>query len=117
MSESPQNPPASLLADDDWSARNLAILALLTLFAVMVMGYHPGLEDDAFYLAAIKRDLHPALFPYDSDFFRLQFQLTIFDKLIAFSVRLTHLPVLWDVLLWQWLAIFLVLFGCWRIAR
>ena len=51
------------------------------------MGYHPGLEDDAFYLAAIKRNLNPALFPHDAEFFRLQFQATIFDKLIAFSVR------------------------------
>jgi hypothetical protein len=117
MPESSPTPPSTQLDKDEFSVRNLARLAGLTLFAFLVMGYHPGLEDDSFYLAAIKRDLRPALFPYDSDFFRLQFQLTIFDKLIAFSVRLTHLPVLWDVLLWQWLGIFLVLFGCWRIAR
>jgi len=81
------------------------------------MGYHPGLEDDAFYLAAIKKNLNPALFPHDADFFRLQFQATIFDKLIAFSVRLTHLPLAWAALLWQLAAIFLLLHGCWRIAR
>ncbi len=66
---------------------NLALLGCLTIFAFVVMGYHPGLEDDSFYLAAIKRDLNPSLFPHDADFFRLQFQATIFDKLIAFSVR------------------------------
>jgi len=81
------------------------------------MGYHPGLEDDAFYLAAIKRNLNPALFPHDADFFRLQFQATIFDKLIAWSVRLPHLPVAWAALLWQFAAIFFLLHGCWRIAR
>jgi len=117
MPESSPTLPSTQLGNDEFSVRTLARLAGLTLFAFVVMGYHPGLEDDSFYLAAIKRDLHPALFPYDSDFFRLQFQATIFDKLIAFSVRLTHLPVLWDVLLWQWLALFLILFGCWRIAR
>jgi hypothetical protein len=117
MTESSPTPPSTHLGKDEFSVRHLARLAGLTLFAFVVMGYHPGLEDDSFYLAAIKRDLNPSLFPYDSDFFRLQFQATIFDKLIAFSVRLTHLPVLWDVLLWQWLAIFLILFGCWRIAR
>ncbi|MGA7751891.1 MAG: DUF6798 domain-containing protein [Candidatus Sulfotelmatobacter sp.] len=101
----------------DFSARNLFSLACLTAFAFLVMGYHPGLEDDSFYLAAIKRDLNPALFPHDSDFFRLQFQATIFDKLIAFSARLTHLPVMWIVLLWQVAAIFFLLHGCWRIAR
>lgn len=101
----------------DWSPRNLALLLLLAVLAFLVMGYHPGLEDDAFYLSAIKRDLHPALFPYDAVFFRLQFQATIFDKLVALSIRLTHLPVDWAVLLWQFGGIFFVLHGCWRIAR
>ena len=99
------------------TAKNLARLSFITAAAFVVMGYHPGLEDDAFYLAAIKRNLNPSLFPHDADFFRLQFQATIFDKLIALSVRLTHLPVPWAVLLWQLAAIFLLLHGCWRIAR
>ena len=58
-----------------------------------------------------------ALFPHDADFFRVQFQATIFDRLIAFSIRLTHLPVAWGVFLWQSAAIFFVLHGCWQIAR
>jgi hypothetical protein len=117
MPESSTNPSCGRLSRGDFSVRHLAALALLTVFALLVMGYHPGLEDDSFYLAAIKRDLNPALFPHDSDFFRLQFQATIFDKLIAASVRLTHLPLAWVVLLWQVAAIFLLLHGCWRIAR
>jgi len=95
----------------------MLLLALIAVGAFVVMGYHPGLEDDTFYLAAIKRNLNPSLFPHDADFFRLQFQATIFDKLIAFSVRVTHLPLLWVVLLWQFAAIFLILHGCWRISR
>ena len=110
MSKSP-NPPIAKLSISDSSAKNLALLTALTAVAFLVMGYHPGLEDDAFYLAAIKRNLNPALFPHDSEFFRLQFQATIFDKLIAFSVRLTHLPLAWTVLLWQFAAIFLLLHG------
>src|SRR5258708_7403144 len=117
MAESPQNPGAGQVDRGDWSATNLAVLASLSVLAMLVMGYHPGLEDDAFYLAAIKRNLNPVLFPHDSEFFRLQFQATIFDKLIAFSVRLSHLPLVWAVLLWQFAAIFLLLHGCWRISR
>lgn len=101
----------------DWSAKNLLVIGLLTAFAFFLMGYHPGLEDDSFYLAAVKHNLNPALFSYDSDFFRIQFQATIFDKLIAFSVRLTHLPVAWVIVLWQLTAIFFLLHGCWRISR
>ena len=95
----------------------MALLALLSVYAFLVMGYHPGLEDDAFYLAAIKKNLNPALFPHDADFFRVQFQATVFDKLIALSVRLTHVPLAWTELLWQLAAIFLMLHGCWRISR
>ena len=101
----------------DWSFRHIVILLLLTVLAFCVLGYHPGLEDDAFYLAAIKRDLNPTLFPHDAEFFRIQFQATIFDKVIALSARLTHVPVAWTSLLWQLTAIFLVLHGCFRIAR
>src|SRR5208282_4014928 len=97
--------------------RGLAIVLLLTLIAMLVLGYHPGLEDDAFYLAAIKRNLNPALFPHDADFFRLQFQATVFDKLIAESIRLSHLPLAWPVLLWQVASIYFLLWGCWQIAR
>jgi len=95
----------------------ILLLLLLTGAAILIQGYHPGLEDDAYYLAAIKQDLHPTLFPHDSEFLRIQFQATIFDKLIAFSVRLTHLPVASVVLLWQIAATFFILHGCLRISR
>src|SRR5436190_15498721 len=117
MSSSPQNSEAGPRPQGDFSAKNLGSLALLTILGFLVMGYHPGLEDDAFYLAAIKRNLNPALFSHDADFFRLQFQATIFDKLIAYSIRLSHLPLSWTILLWQLAAIFFVLHGCWRISR
>jgi hypothetical protein len=117
MSGSSQNARAASSQSGDSSATNLLVLAALTAFAFLIMGYHPGLEDDAFYLAAIKRNLNPALFPHDAEFFRLQFQATIFDKLIASSVRLSHLPLAWTVLLWQFAATFLLLHGCWRISR
>jgi hypothetical protein len=101
----------------DFSLRTLVPTFFLSIFAFLIMGYHPGLEDDAFYLAAIKRDLNPALFPHDSQFFTIQFQATIFDKLIAYSTRLTHLPLAWMTLLWQLAVIFFILHGTFRIAR
>jgi hypothetical protein len=110
-------PTKSIRHSEDWSLQNLALVFFLTILAFLVMGYHPGIEDDAFYLAAIKHDLNPALFPHDAEFFTVQFQATIFDKLIAFSARLTHLPLMWDILLWQLAGIFFILHGCWRIAR
>jgi hypothetical protein len=93
------------------------LLALLTALAVLVQGYHPGLEDDAFYLAAIKHSLNPSLFPDDADFFRVQFQATVFDRLIASSLRWIHLPLEWGIFFWQLGVAFLILWGCWRISR
>lgn len=90
---------------------------MLTVLAIAVQGYHPGLEDDSFYLAAIRKDLNPALYPHDSDFFQLQFQATAYDELIAWSVRITHLPLDWVVLFYQFAAILLILWACGRIAR
>ena len=96
--------------------RDLLLLPAMTALAVLVQGYHPGTEDDVYYLAAIRKDLDPGLFPRDADFFQLQFQATIFDKLIAWSVRLTHLPLEWSVFLWHCAAIFLILLLCRKIA-
>jgi hypothetical protein len=99
------------------AAKTATILLGVTLFALLVQGYHPGVEDDGVYLAAIKKDLNPALYPYDADFFRVQLQATIFDKLIAGSIRLTHLPAGVMILLWQFVSVVLILWGCLRIAR
>ena len=96
--------------------RNVCILALLAAVGILIAGYHPGAEDDGVYLAAIKRDLNPALFPHDSDFFAVQLQATIFDKMIAASVRALRLPGGWVIFTWHYVAIFLVLLGCWSIS-
>jgi hypothetical protein len=97
--------------------KSACILAVLAAAGLLIAGYHPGAEDDAVYLAAIKRDLNPALFPHDSEFFAVQLQATIFDKVVAASVRSTHLPLGWMIFAWHYIAIFLVLLGCWRVSR
>jgi hypothetical protein len=94
----------------------VGLLAVLTVAGVLVAGYHPGTEDDGVYLAAIHHNLNPGLFRVDAEFFALQLQATIFDKVIAASVRMTGLPVSVMVLAWHLLAIFGILAGCYRIA-
>lgn len=82
-----------------------------------VMGYHPAFEDGGIYLTAVKANLNPALYPHDPHFFRLQMQATFFDKWVADSVRWTGISVDCMMLLWQFAAIALIVFGCWSIAR
>lgn len=81
------------------------------------MGYHPGIEDDGVYLSAVQSDLNPALYPHDSEFFRVQLQATLFDKWVAGFIHLTHIPIAATELLWQFASIFLMIFGCWSIAK
>ena len=44
-------------------------------------------------------------------------QATLFDKLVAAFIRLTHIPVAVTELLFQFVSIFLIVLGCWCIAR
>jgi hypothetical protein len=97
--------------------RSALLILAFSVLAMLVMGYHPGIEDDAVYLSAIKSDLNPALYPHDSDFFRLQLQATLFDKAVAGFIRLTHIPLAETELLFQFLSIMLIILGCWGIAR
>jgi len=101
------------------SQRILEILLVvgLTMLGFLAMGYHPGYEDDGVYLAAVKAQLNPALFPHDAAFFRLQMQATLFDTGMAHFIRLTEMPVSWAELLWQWISLFLTLWASEKIAR
>jgi hypothetical protein len=97
----------------------LAILLPTLLFTVLgflVMGYHPGAEDDGVYLTAVKADLHPILFPHDSQFFRLQLQATVFDDWMADFVHMTGISVAWSELIWQFISLLLILWACRSIA-
>ncbi len=94
------------------ACKNVALLLLLTCAAFAILGYHPGVEDDTTYLAAVKHDLHPALYPHDLVFVTSQLQLSVYDTLIAGSIRLMHLPPATAILLWQFAGLLALLGGC-----
>ena len=86
----------------------------LLFFAVLgflTMGYHPGYEDDGIYLAAVKADLNPALYPHDAIFFRLQLQASLFDTAIAGIVHGTGINLAWVELLLQFLSLAVILWA------
>ena len=96
--------------------RTLLLTAVFTLLGFLVMGYHPGIEDDGVYLSAVKADVLPSLYPHDSDFFRLQMQATLFDRFISIFVAATHISVPWAELLWQLSSLFCILAAAYAIA-
>ncbi len=90
---------------------------IFTVLGFLVMGYHPGLEDDGLYLSAVKADLNPALYPYNAKFFQLQMEATIFPTAMAHFVRWTRIQLAWAELLWQLAALFLILWAVKQIAN
>ncbi len=99
-----------------FAAKPVLLLAF-SLLGFLVMGYHPGIEDDGVYLAAVKAQVQPTLYPHDSDFFRLQLQATVFDRWMANLVEASRITVSWAELLCQFLVLYSILWACWLIAR
>ena len=96
---------------------DVVVLVLLTILAILVHGYHLGLEDEAVYLPAIKLHLDPGLYPHDSVFFAAQMKLTVYDKVIAGLISLSHLQTELVVFVLHVFSVFLVLLACLRLSR
>src|SRR2546423_2133698 len=92
-------------------------LLLLTAAAVLIHGYHLGVEDQTIYLPAVKKILDPALYPRDAEFFLAQTRATIFPQIVAATVRATHVPIEGAVFGWQIFSIFLILIAALRWAQ
>ncbi|MGA8489557.1 MAG: hypothetical protein WB711_03985 [Terriglobales bacterium] len=97
--------------------KNFLLLALLTLGALLVHGYHPWAEDAALYLPGVEKILHPELFPFNAQFFESHAHLTFFPNFIAASVRISHLSLEGVLFFWQLTSIFLFLFSCLELAK
>jgi hypothetical protein len=103
----------------DWSRLNIkriSGLLLLTAVALLIHGYHPYAEDAEIYLPGVLKILNPSLFPANAEFFGEHAGHSLYPNLIAFSVRVTHLPLPWAAFLWHLLSIFLLLAATWRLA-
>jgi hypothetical protein len=97
-----------------WTA--IGIFAL-TMAAVLVHGYHVGVEDQEVYLSAIRKELNPNLYPYNSEFFMTQMQGTVFTRLLAFCVYKSNVSIETVLFAFHLLSVFLILLGCWMIGR
>lgn len=98
------------------AARDALLLLMLTGSAVLLHGYHVGVQDQEIYLPAVKKLLHPELYPHDAEFFLSQTRWMLFDEFVAGAARVTG-ALDWVLLAGQLLTVFLVLLGCLRLAR
>ncbi len=93
----------------------VAYCAALTGLALLVHGYHPYSEDAAIYVPAIKKLIDPSLYPRGAEFFLAHAHYSVMARIVALSIRLTHLPVDYAMLLWHVLTVVLILIASWRI--
>jgi hypothetical protein len=90
---------------------------LFSIAGFLTMGYHPGVEDDAVYLAAVKAAVNPTLYPHDAAFFEMQMRTSVFDSWMAYFIRATGISIATAELAWQFLSLFLMIWACWLILR
>jgi hypothetical protein len=90
-------------------------LGAITALAVMVHGYHLGVDDAAIYVPAIKRVADPGLYPFGAEFFLSHAHLSLLAELVGGSARLSRLPV--DVVIFAWhvVSVFLLLLAAWQL--
>jgi hypothetical protein len=91
-------------------------LAALTAAALLIHGYHLGVEDAEIYLPAAKKLLNPQLYPFGTEFFLSHGRLSLFSPILAWTAKLTHLPVDWTILGWYVATLFAMLASCWMLA-
>ena len=85
----------------------------LTALALVIHGYHAGVEDAEIYVPAARQLLHPNLYPYASEFFLSHGRLSLFAPVIAWTARLGHISIDWSMLVWYVVSLFATLASCW----
>ena len=98
-------------------ARRILLLIVISLFAILVHGYHMGTDDAAIYAPGIERTADPSLFPFGSEFFMHHAGLSVFPYLVAGVTWLTRLPIEWSMMLWFGFAQFLLFWAAYEVAR
>ncbi|MGA1982816.1 MAG: hypothetical protein ABSG84_10080 [Acidobacteriaceae bacterium] len=98
--------------------RGFAVLLVsaLTLFALAVHGYHPYAEDGGLYVAGVKWQLDPALYPHGTAFVLEPMRFSLFASLVAALVRLTRFSLPAVLLVIHVASVWATLFAAWMLA-
>ncbi len=91
-------------------------LSSVAFAALLIHGYHFGVEDGEIYIPAAKKLLHPRLYPFAPEFFLDHEHLSIFGWVVAGSSKVTHLPIDWTIFVWYVVCLFGMVCACWLIA-
>jgi uncharacterized membrane protein (UPF0136 family) len=88
-------------------------LLALTCGALLIHGYHYGVEDGEIYIPAAQKLLHPNLYPFGAEFFLSHGHLSLFGSILAWTARLTHMSMDWTLFVAYLVSLFATLASCW----
>ena len=88
----------------------------LTAAALLIHGYHLGVEDAEIYVPAVKKLFHPELYPFATEFFLSHGHLSLFSPIVALTAKISHMPIDWTIFAWYIASLFATLFSCWMLA-
>ena len=91
-------------------------LAGLTAAALVINGYHLGVEDAEIYLPAARWFRYPSLYPFGREFFLSHAHLSLFGPLVALTGYLTHLSMDWTFFAWYAVTLFATIWCSWLMA-
>ncbi len=91
-------------------------LGLLTVAALLIHGYHLGVEDAEIFIPAAAKHIHPELYPFGAEFFQSHASLSLFGHVLAVTAWLTHLSADATVFLSYLATLFAMLVACWMLA-
>jgi hypothetical protein len=74
-------------------------------------------EDSEIYVPAARKLLHPALYPFGTEFFLSHSHLSLFSPILAWTSRLTHMPMDWTLFVWYVVSLAAMLASCWMMVR
>ena len=96
-------------------SRAITLVSLLTLFALLVQGYHPYAEDGGLYVAGILKRLDPTLYVVNPEFVLAPLRFSPFADILAWTARTLHIPVPWLLLALYGASVWATLYGGWQI--
>lgn len=92
-------------------------LGALTAAALAIHGYHLGVEDAEIYIPAVRKLLHPDLYPFATEFFTSHEHLSVFAPILAGTARLTHLSLDSTLFVWYLVGVYALLASGWMFVR
>lgn len=113
---------ASSLADSNKSRRPRSFLqqpaffiAVLTLLALLIQGYHPFVDDAAIYIAGIQKVIHPSLFPSHAEYVLPHLKHSLFSFALGWLVRGLHIPLSYALFTSYVASLWFMIYACWRL--